>query len=482
LKKISHTQNGYRRRLAELTRIPEPNMEVRRTVRRILAEVREGGDTALVDISNQLSSQRITRSELELKGRIPAPSPEVRRAVSVALKNIESFHKGHLPKSWNGRNHQGGVVGERYDAFDRVGIYVPGGTAPLVSTALMTVTLAKVAGVKEIVVCSPGPVDPAVRYAVKQAGATEVYQIGGAQAIAALAYGTSSIRRVNKIFGPGNAYVVEAKRQVFGVVGVDLLPGPSEIAVLADSSASAEFVAADLLAQAEHGPGSQIFLVTPDKKFLEQVHDCIKEQAEELERKQYLMETLNLGCYLVHVPSLAAGAKLIEDIAPEHASINCRGAAKIAGTIRNCGGVFIGNYSPVAVGDYAAGPSHTLPTGGAGRGFSGLTVDQFLRRTSMVKFDASSLAKIRATVETLAEVESMGAHKASVAIRFPKKKSKPASRAKPKSKAKPKPKAKKSGAKAKKATPKKAGKTQRKKERRKDRPPSTGRPARRTSV
>ncbi len=435
MKIISHKKTGYRRRLAELTRIPEPNMEVRRTVRHVLAEIRDKGDIALVDFSNKFGTEQITRSGLEIKGRTPRPTPEVQKAIRQSLANIEAFHKGHVPKSWMGKNKQGGSVGERYDPFDRVGIYVPGGTAPLVSTALMTVTLARVAGVKEIVVCTPAPVDPAVHYAVKQAGATEIYQTGGAQAIAAMAYGTSTIARVNKIFGPGNAYVVEAKRQVFGIVGIDLLPGPSEIAVLADASADARFVAADLLAQAEHGPGSQIFMVTPDQRYLEEVKACILEQVEGLERKRYLKETLNLGCYLVHVPSIKAGMELIEKIAPEHAAINCRGAAKIAKEIRNCGGVFIGNFSPVAVGDYAAGPSHTLPTGGAGRGFSGLTVDQFVRRTSMVQFDRGALAKIRKTVETLAEVESMGAHKESVAIRFSGTKGK-ATAAKPKAKKK----------------------------------------------
>ncbi|MEM6884484.1 MAG: histidinol dehydrogenase [Verrucomicrobiota bacterium] len=422
MKIISHKKTGYRRRLEELTRIPEPNMDVRRTVRHVLAEIREKGDTALVDLSNQFGTEAITRSSLEIKGRVPKPAPEVQKAIRQSLANIEAFHKGHVPKSWMGKNKQGGRVGERYDPFDRVGVYVPGGTAPLVSTALMTVTLARVAGVKNIIVCTPAPVDPAVHYAVKQAGATEIYQVGGAQAIAAMAYGTGTIRRVNKIFGPGNAYVVEAKRQVFGIVGIDLLPGPSEIAVLADRSADARFVAADLLAQAEHGPGSQIFMVTPDLRYLEEVQAAILEQVEGLERKRYLKETLNLGCYLVHVPSVRAGVELIERIAPEHAAINCRGAAKVAKEIRNCGGVFIGNFSPVAVGDYAAGPSHTLPTGGAGRGFSGLTVDQFVRRTSMVQFDRASLAKIRKTVETLAEVESMGAHKESVSIRFATKK------------------------------------------------------------
>ncbi|MEM6820564.1 MAG: histidinol dehydrogenase [Verrucomicrobiota bacterium] len=420
MKQISHKQKGYRRKLESLIRVPEPNMDVRRTVRRILSDVRDGGDRALVEISNKFSPHQITRVSLQLKGRVPQPSAKVKQAIRLAMKNVEQFHKGQTPKGWMGKNTQGGRVGERYDPYKRAGIYVPGGTAPLVSTALMTVTLARVAGVKEIVACSPAPIDPVLWYAIKQAGATEIYQIGGAQAIAAMAYGTSTIQSVDMIAGPGNAYVVEAKRQVFGVVGIDLLPGPSEIAVLADSSARPECVAADLLAQAEHGPGSQIYLVTPDQRVLDKVVKCIDDQMESLERQQYLKETLNLGCFLIHVPSIKAGIELVESIAPEHASINCRGASKIAKSIRNCGGVFIGNYSPVAVGDYAAGPSHTLPTGGAARAFSGLNISQFFRRTSIVQFDRASLGKIRKSVETLAEVESMGAHQESVAIRFKK--------------------------------------------------------------
>jgi len=395
-------------------------MEVRRTVRRILADVHARGDEAVVEITNQFTDKPISRRSLLLKKRAKVPAKSVETAMKRALRNIEAFHKSQIPKGWKGRNGEGAIVGERFDPYERVGVYVPGGTAPLASTALMTVTLARVAGVKEIVVCTPPPVDPVMHYAIRLAGATEIYQTGGAQAIGAMAYGTSSIPSVQKIVGPGNSYVVEAKRQVYGVVNIDLLPGPSEVAVLADSSCRPDFVAADLLAQAEHGPGSRIYLVSPSKQVIEDVSETMAAQLKTLDRQTYLKETLNLGCYLVHVPSLSAGVKMIEHIAPEHASLACKGADKIASSIRNCGCIFIGHLSPVACGDYASGPSHTLPTGGAGKSFAGLCITDFFRRTSVVKYDKPALKKIRKTVETLAEVEGMGAHRASVGVRFKK--------------------------------------------------------------
>jgi histidinol dehydrogenase len=420
MKRLAYTDPGFSERLRTLNRSYDPNPDVVQTVRQICAEVRKGGDSALVAINNRFSSVQITRGELELKGKPKPPAASIREALKVARRNVEKFYKKQIPQSWNGKNGEGALVGENYQPLDRVGIYVPGGTAPLLSTAIMTVTLARLAGVKEIVVTTPAPVHPALHFAIWFAGATEIYQVGGAQAVAALAYGTSSIRPVRKIFGPGNAYVTEAKRQVFGQVGIDLLPGPSEIAVLADRSAEPAYLASDLLAQAEHGPGSQIFLVTPERALLEEVAAAIETQITSLGRQQYLRETLNLGCHLILVKNLKQGVEVVEGIAPEHLSLVCAGAAGLAKSIRNCGGIFLGDFSPVAVGDYAAGPSHELPTGGAGKIFSGLTIQEFFRRTSIVAYDRRGLGKVRRTVEILAGVEGMDAHAASVAIRFVK--------------------------------------------------------------
>jgi len=293
-------------------------------------------------------------------------------------------------------------------------VYVPGGTAPLVSTALMTVVLARVAGVKEIVACTPGPVNPVLGWALQKAGAAEIYQVGGAQAVAAMAFGTESIRPVEKICGPGSAWVVEAKRQVFGAVGIDLLPGPSEIAVIADETCRPEWVAADLVAQAEHGPGSQIFLLTPSMKILGQVLAEVLNQSSRQSRAQYLRGVLKSGAVLVRTADLRQSVELAEAIAPEHLSLQCRGAKKMAEKIRCAGAVFVGNYSAVALGDYVAGPSHTLPTGGAGRTFAGLRVEDFVKRVSVVEYGAAAVRKSARAAGALARLERLDAHADSV--------------------------------------------------------------------
>jgi len=420
MKRFSYSDHGFQDRLRQLDRTYHANPEVVQSVRQIVADVRQRGDRGLIEINNRYTPVPLTRADLAVTSKPKLPPLSVRDALKKSMRNVEKFYRDRVPKSWTGKNAEGAEYGENYQPLSRVGIYVPGGTAPLVSSAIMTVTLARVAGVPEIVVCTPGPVAPALHYAVKFAGATEIYQVGGAQAVAAMAYGTETIRPVVKIFGPGNAYVTEAKRQVFGAVGVDLLPGPSEIAILADKTAKPAFLAADLLAQAEHGPGSQIFLLTPEKKILDAVAEEIEKQIATLSRQQYLRETLNLGCSLILVKNLKQGIEIVESIAPEHLSLACVGAKGISRTIRNCGGIFIGDFSPVAAGDYAAGPSHELPTGGAGKTFSGLTVDQFVRRTSIVNYDRKALSRARKTVETLAAAEGMDAHKHSVGIRFQK--------------------------------------------------------------
>ena len=263
-----------------------------------------------------------------------------------------------------------------------MGIYVPGGTAPLVSTAVMTVTLAQAAGVPEIVVTTPsdtdGKINAALHFALHHCGATEIYRIGGAQAIGALAHGTETIRPVQKIFGPGNAYVVEAKRQVFGRVAIDLLPGPSEILVLADASANPAWIAADLLAQAEHGKGSSILFVTNSAKLLKSVETAITTQLATLTRQEHLAGVLAHGCALILVKSLPDAVAIANDFAPRAHRHHCQGRkTKSPRPIHTAGAIFLGGYSPVAAGDFLAGPSHTLPTGGAGKSFPGLTVDMF---------------------------------------------------------------------------------------------------------
>jgi len=402
----------------QLTRRAEPDRKVRVAVERIISEVRKGGDVALVKIHNRFALKKIRRNDLKVKGKFRAPSAEVRRALALAEKNISAFAQATRPRAWKKRNAQGASTGENFPALGRVGVYVPGGTAPLVSTALMTVVLARVAGVKEIVACTPGPLNPVLGWALQKAGATEIYQVGGAQAVAAMAYGTETIRPVEKICGPGSAWVVEAKRQVFGTVGIDLLPGPSEIAVIADETARPEWVAADLVAQAEHGPGSQIYLLTPSMKVLGRVLAHVLSQSAQQSRAKYLRGVMKSGAVLVRTKNLTQAVDLAEAIAPEHLSLQCRGAKKIADTIRCAGGVFVGNYSAVALGDYVAGPSHTLPTGGAGRAFAGLRVEDFVKRVSVVEYGLGAVRKSARAAGVLARLERLDAHADSVETRL----------------------------------------------------------------
>jgi histidinol dehydrogenase len=419
---LRYNQPQFAKQIAALNRHAEPTVARAAAVAEIIAAVRQDGDEALVRYAKKWDGIDISRGSLLLPARTPKPPQPVIAAVDYALKNIRSFSKLRKPRNWSRKNREGAVVGEKFDPLDRVGIYVPGGTAPLVSTALMTVPLAKEAGVREIVVTTPPPVNEALIYALRMAGATEIFQVGGAQAIAALAFGTNSIARVQKIFGPGNAFVVEAKRQVVGAVAIDQLPGPSEIAVVADESARADFIAADLLAQAEHGSGSQVLLVTSCPKLLVAVETELAAQIPKLSRGKHLADALEKGCTLVLVEDVGEAIGIVEDFAPEHLSLVIKDARQWATHIRNVGAIFIGNFTPVAAGDFIAGPSHVLPTGGAAKAFSGLTIDQFYRRTSIVEYPQRALHRARPHIETFCAVEQLDAHARSVTIRFDEEK------------------------------------------------------------
>jgi len=415
---LRYNQPQFSKQIAALNRHAEPAATRAEAVAEIIATVRKEGDEALVKYAKKWDGFEMTRAGLLLPSRTPQPPQAVRAAIDYALKNIRAFYKLRKPRNWSRTNREGATVGEKFDPLERVGIYVPGGTAPLVSTALMTVPLAKEAGVREIVVTTPPPVNETLIYALRTAGATEIYQAGGAQAIAALAYGTPSIARVQKIFGPGNAFVVEAKRQVVGAVAIDQLPGPSEIAVVADETARADFIAADLLAQAEHGAGSQILLLTSCPELLAAVETELAEQAPKLLRGKHLSEVLEKGCTLVLVEDVGEAIGIVEDFAPEHLSLVIKDARQWAAHIHNAGAIFIGNFSPVAAGDFIAGPSHVLPTGGAAKAFSGLTIDQFYRRTSIVEYPQRALHRVRPHIESFCGVEQLDAHARSVTIRF----------------------------------------------------------------
>lgn len=425
---IRFSNADFAKQLAQVTApssLFDPVIEQR--TRAILDDVRARGDAAVLPLTERFDGARLTADQLavtqaeHMTASLKADE-SLRAAVGEAEANIAAFARRSRRKDWQMRNSHGAKVGEKFDPFQRVGIYIPGGTAPLVSTALMTITLAKVAGCKEIVVCTPcgkdGGINPALLFAARAAGATELYRVGGAQAIAALAYGTNTIRRVQKIFGPGNAYVVTAKRLLVGYVAIDLLPGPSEVLVLADETADPKFAAADLLAQAEHGSGHErVWLVTTSARILKAVEKEIAKQLPKLARREFIQRALDNNSWLVQVQSLTDAVALVNQLAPEHCEVMTRNPEAVSKSIVTAGAIFLGNFSPTVLGDYVAGPSHTLPTGGAGLSFAGLTVDQFQRRTSVVEYNRASLKKAVPAVKKFAELEGLSAHGRSAVVR-----------------------------------------------------------------
>ena len=419
---------AYRRGIESLKRSYEADPAVRATVEEILGAVAKEGDEALLRYTKkfggpELAPYQIPLTPLEISEACNALPAETRKAIDAARSNVRAFAKRSLRKSWFMKNRQGAITGERFDPFQRVGIYIPGGTAPLVSTAVMTCTLAEAAGVPEIIAVTPagpdGKVHPALLAALSRCGATEIYRVGGAQAIAALAHGTKTILPVQKIFGPGNSYVVEAKRQVFGKVAIDLLPGPSEVLVIADKSAKPDWVAADLLAQAEHGHGSQAILVTDSEKILTGVEKAVERQTKLSKRPAELAKALK-NTKLILVEDMEAAIRIANEYASEHVAIATEAPGEMALQLRTSGAIFLGGLSPVVGGDFLAGPSHELPTGGAGRSFAGLTADQFQRRTSVVMFDEASLRASLPHIETFSAIEGLDAHGRSASIRLKK--------------------------------------------------------------
>ncbi len=401
--------------------------EIEGRTRAILHDVCARGDDAVLEFTEKFDGAKLTAEQLavtqaELLAASLKADEALRAAVAEAERNVAGFARKSLRKNWRMKNSHGASVGEKFDPFQRVGVYIPGGTAPLVSTALMTITLAKAAGCPEIAACTPcgrdGSINSALLFAARAAGATEIYRVGGAQAVAALAYGTKTIRRVQKIFGPGNAYVVTAKRLLVGRVAIDLLPGPSELLVLADDTANPEFIAADMLAQAEHGSGHErVWLVTTSDKILKGVEKEIARQMPKLVRREFIRRALQNNSWLIQVAGVADAVALANRLAPEHCEVMTRNPGKVSEGILTAGAIFLGSWSPTVLGDYVAGPSHTLPTGGAGASFAGLTADQFQRRTSVVEYDRASLKKALPAVKKFAEIEGLGAHGRSAEVR-----------------------------------------------------------------
>ena len=401
--------------------------EIDAAVADILQQVREEGDEALIQLTARFDrvdlrevGLRVGKEELRsLADRVPVETLE---ALKRAAANIRSFHQRQMPESWLVCREAGVILGEKITPIQRVGLYVPGGTAAYPSTLLMTAIPAQVAGVEEIAVCTApgerGEISPLVAAAAELLGLTEIYRVGGAQAVAALAYGTETIPAVDKIFGPGNAYVTAAKKQVFGRVGIDMLAGPSEVVLLADSSADPAFLAADLLAQAEHDPLSVAVLVTPEADLAASVQEELGKQLAELPRREVAGRSLaGQGAILV-TTNLDEAVSVVNRIAPEHLGIHTEDPWSLLGQIRNAGSIYLGSFAPEAVGDYWAGPNHVLPTGGSARFSSALTVEDYLKRSNVVAYTREGLGQAAEDVVRLAEAEGLEAHARAVKVRL----------------------------------------------------------------
>ncbi len=404
------------------------NEKIDTGVAAILKDIRERGDAAVVDYAAKYDGASLTPdhfrlSEEEIAAAEQSVAQETKDAIALAHTNVRAFSEQRVPQAWTFSPRDGVVLGEKFAPLDRVAAYIPGGTAPLVSTTIHTITMAQVAGVKEIVVLTPagadGQVNPNIIYAAKVAGATEIYRLGGVYGIGAAAFGTETVRKVEKIVGPGNAYVTAAKRQVYGQVALDLVAGPSEILVIADETAYPKCIAADMLSQAEHGSGfEQVVFITTHEPLIEQVQDEIERQVALLPKAACIDKVLKEGTFLLVAENLRSAARLASRYAAEHLEIMTAEPETVAAEITAAGAIFLGPWTPEPVGDFTAGPSHVLPTGGAARFFSGLTVEHFFRRMSLVKYDKDALARERAAIEEFARVEQLAAHGRTAAVRF----------------------------------------------------------------
>lgn len=429
MKVLSHRDAAYPRFVKKLNRRAVPGSagrQVEDAVSAIVADVQKRGNAAVLEYTRRfdglkLSSRSMRVTQEEIDEAYSLVDGDVRKAVAASKRNIHAFARRSLRRDWKAKNREGVEVGERFTPYGRVGVYVPGGKAPLVSSALMTAAFGQAAGVPEILAATPagkdGKINPSLLYALAESGATEIIKVGGAQAIAAMALGTRTIRPVEKIFGPGNVFVVEAKRQLVGAVSIDLLPGPSEVLIVADKSASPAFIAADMLAQAEHAGDSVVGFATNSKGLLEKVLQEIEKQAPLLSREKYIREVLKKGTFCLLTKTLQEAVDICNAFAPEHLSLVVEDEDRWLAEIRTAGAIYAGPLAAVAVGDFLAGPSHTLPTGGSGKSFSGLRADQFQRRASIVRMDQAAVKKSLPTVETFARVEGLDAHGRSVSIR-----------------------------------------------------------------
>ncbi|MGJ8640846.1 MAG: histidinol dehydrogenase [Opitutaceae bacterium] len=404
--------------------------DVSSVVTSVLADVKADGDRAVLKYTEKFDGAKLSAEGMrvdpsELKAALKSLSVADRKAIRESIALVKDFHKKTLPKDWKSKNAQGGIVGERFYPINRVGLYIPGGNVPLVSTVVMTAVLAKLVKCPEIAVCTPpaadGSIAPGMLAALSLCGIEEVYKVGGVQAVGSMAYGTATIPAVDKIYGPGNAFVMEAKRQVLGTVGIDLLPGPSEIMIIADAGANPRHVASDLLAQAEHGSGKEIiYLASTSKALIAKIDKAIQKQLPECTHAEKCEKVLKSRFLAVACKNLSQAAQVANYIAPEHLELQVgdKSIDSLTKEITTAGAILQGYMTPTVLGDFTAGPSHTLPTGRAGRFFSGLQATDFLRRSSILRYDKKSLAKAAPVVETFARLEKLDAHGRSLTIRL----------------------------------------------------------------
>ncbi|HTO42061.1 MAG TPA: histidinol dehydrogenase [Rhizomicrobium sp.] len=404
----------------------ETEEDVALAVRRIIADVRARGDAALIDLSAQFDKVQLTQATLRVSAEDLAAaeaqcSADALQALDIAARRIEDYHRRQIPADETYTDTIGATLGWRWTALDTVGLYVPGGTASYPSSVLMNAIPAKVAGVARIVMVTPasgGTLNPLVLAAAKRAGISEIYRIGGAQAVAALAYGTESIAPVDKIVGPGNAFVAAAKREVFGTVGIDSIAGPSEILVIADGANNADWIAADLLSQAEHDASSQSILITDDAGFADAVSAAVERALETLPRKAIAAASWRDFGGIVVVKTLEDACALSDRIAPEHLELAVEYPDALFKRVRHAGAIFLGRNTPEAMGDYIAGPNHVLPTARTARFSSGLSVLDFIKRTTILSLSRDAINQIGPAAVTLAEAEGLDGHARSVSARL----------------------------------------------------------------
>jgi histidinol dehydrogenase len=425
MKLIEYTSENFWELLDEhlSLRQIETNVKIDEVVKSILEDVKKFGDEKIIQFAKDFDKVSLKKNDIKISNlkklySFDQLNNETIESFKIAINNIKKFHQKQLPENYEVTNMNARLQ-SIWKPMDSVGLYVPGGNAVYPSSLIMSVVPAQIAGVKRIVCVTP-PTDnfnPYVAFLLDELGINEVYQIGGAQAIAALAYGTNTIQPVNKIFGPGNAYVAAAKKQVFGKVGIDLVAGPSEIVVVADDDNNPDWVAADLMAQAEHDENSQSILITNSKIFSDKVLDRIENLKKNLSKKEIINTSLQKHGLIILIDDLNLSSDIINKIAPEHLHLQSSDKEKILKKVNNAGGIFLGNYSTEAFGDYVAGTNHVLPTSGAAKFSSGLGVIDFMKKSSIVEIDKVSFNTLSKHVENIADVEKLDAHKLSVTIR-----------------------------------------------------------------